>query len=407
MRSALPLIVAAWIFAATPLGAQIPTPPVLADLPAGRDVKSPPPDPGFPVNPGMQAPAPVQDTYRFWLRAEYLAYWVKNTPLPVSLVTGDPNNPTQELLNSDRSLGVFSGFRIGFGFSLNPNSNRSYEVDAFSLQRRSRNFFASSDNSGSPLLSFPFANQTPGAVGDSLMPITSPGQFAGNVSVTSTLQLWGAEANGAFLLVPRQAGFEFTALAGFRYLDLHERLNISTLSSALNTNPNTVLFQSDQFNTGNQFYGGQLGGRINWQGDRFGFDLTGKVALGVTHQVVDIQGFSAQTGPGGVNGVFPGGFFTQPSNIGRHTANRFTVVPSIETKFYLFITSQLRAFVGYDFMYWNQVVRPGSQIDRNINLSQSIVFGNGVPTSPANPAPLLNRTDFWAQGLTLGLEFRF
>jgi hypothetical protein len=29
--------------------------------------------------------------------------------------------------------------------------------------------------------------------------------------------------------------------------------------------------------------------------------------------VVDIQGFSAQSGPGGPNGVFPGGFFTQPS----------------------------------------------------------------------------------------------
>jgi hypothetical protein len=302
---------------------------------------------------------------------------------------------------------MFSGFRVGFGFAPNPSSGRSYEVDFLSLQRRTQNFGASSDANGNPILAFPFINQTPGAVGDSFMPITSPGQFAGNVTVSSSLQLWGAEANAAFLLIPRSAGFQLTALVGFRYLDLEERLNISTFSSALMTNPTTDLFQSDQFNTSNQFYGGQIGARVNWEGDHFAFDLTGKLAIGATHQVVDISGYSAQTGPGGPNGVFPGGFFAQQSNMGHFTANRFTVIPSVEMKFYWLITSQLRGFVGYDFMYWNQVVRPGNQVDRNINLSQSIIYGNGVLSGPANPAPLLSRTDFWAQGITVGLEFKF
>jgi hypothetical protein len=58
-------------------------------------------------------------------------------------------------------------------------------------------------------------------------------------------------------------------------------------------------------------------------------------------------------------------------------------------------------------MYWNNVVRPGSQINNNINLSQSQSLGTGSLSGPATPAPLFNRTDFWAQGLTLGLEFRF
>ena len=73
----------------------------------------------------------------------------------------------------------------------------------------------------------------------------------------------------------------------------------------------------------------------------------------------------------------------------------------------MFITSHWRAFVGYDFMYWSQVVRPGNQVDRNINLSQSAVFGSGALTGPAYPMPLFNRSDFWAQGLNAGLEFRF
>ena len=77
-------------------------------------------------------------------------------------------------------------------------------------------------------------------------------------------------------------------------------------------------------------------------------------------------------------------------------------------KFYVFFTSRLKAYVGYDFMYWNQVVRPGGQIDRNINLTQTgTIFSNGGPNGPAFPSPLLSRTDFWAQGITLGFEYRF
>ena len=66
-----------------------------------------------------------------------------------------------------------------------------------------------------------------------------------------------------------------------------------------------------------------------------------------------------------------------------------------------------RLYLGYDFMYWNQVVRPGSQIDRNVNLTQSPLLSPGGTGGPASPGPMFNRSDFWAQGLNLGLELRF
>jgi hypothetical protein len=53
------------------------------------------------------------------------------------------------------------------------------------------------------------------------------------------------------------------------------------------------------------------------------------------------------------------------------------------------------------------VVRPGNQIDRNINLTQSQFLGNGALTGQASPGPALSRTDFWAQGITFGLEYRY
>ena len=116
--------------------------------------------------------------------------------------------------------------------------------------------------------------------------------------------MWGAEANLALSLLS-QGNVELVGLVGLRYVDLRETLHIDTSSAALNAIPNNILIQSDQFRTRNQFYGGQVGGRLNWQGERFALDLTGKLALGGTHQSIDIQGYSMQSG---VTGVFPGGF---------------------------------------------------------------------------------------------------
>jgi hypothetical protein len=229
------------------------------------------------------------------------------------------------------------------------------------------------------------------------------------VLVASSLQLWGAEVNGVACLW-RTTNMDFTVLAGFRYVDLQESLRIVNQTNDFSVDPNTVTILNDRFGTRNQFYGGQIGGRLAWQINRLDLELTGKLGLGSTHEVVEIQGSSTQSGPfAATPGTFPGGMFAQPSNIGRFSANQFTVIPAMELKIGYQITPRVRAFAGYDFMYWNQVVRPGSQMDRNINTTQSTVLGTtgGVLQGPASPTPLFNRTDFWAQGVTFGLEFRF
>ena len=114
MRTGFIWVLGVWIFAATPLLAQPPSSPGIPVPPTFPDTKSPPGMPS-PPNPEFVAPGGQgiqNDAFKFWVRAEYMAWWVKNTPQPISLVTGDPNNPTEELLNSSRDLGTFSGFRI-------------------------------------------------------------------------------------------------------------------------------------------------------------------------------------------------------------------------------------------------------------------------------------------------------
>ena len=71
------------------------------------------------------------------------------------------------------------------------------------------------------------------------------------------------------------------------------------------------------------------------------------------------------------------------------------------------ITPSIRAFVSYTFLYDSEVVRPGNLIDRTINpglLPTSPFFGAAGPPRPAfSPS----NTDFWAQGMSIGVAVRY
>ena len=93
MRTGLLWAVGVCLVAAAPLLAE---PPLPISAEAKESAK-----PALPVGSDAEdSAAPEEpDLFRYWVRAEFLAYWVKDAPLPVSLVSGDPANPTRELLN--------------------------------------------------------------------------------------------------------------------------------------------------------------------------------------------------------------------------------------------------------------------------------------------------------------------
>jgi hypothetical protein len=65
--------------------------------------------------------------------------------------------------------------------------------------------------------------------------------------------------------------------------------------------------------------------------------------------------------------------------------------------------------VGYNFLYVSSVIRPGDQVDRVLDITQIPNFPvPGVqPTALGRPTVLFKETDFWAQGINLGLEIRY
>jgi hypothetical protein len=63
----------------------------------------------------------------------------------------------------------------------------------------------------------------------------------------------------------------------------------------------------------------------------------------------------------------------------------------------------MRAFIGYDFLYLSSVARAGNQVDLRTNGS----LITPTPSGPSNPPFAFHGTDYWAQGVNFGLEFRY
>jgi hypothetical protein len=367
------------------------------------------------------APGP-QD--RFWMRADYLLWWVRSGPVNTPLVTtGSAQDPVPGALgqggtrvlfgDSPLNYGVFSGLRLAAGFDL--ISGLGVEAGYFALERRAAGFAAVSDDSGNPLIARPvFNNQGPG---ENAYLYALPGTASGSVSVLSQTRLQGGELN-LTADVYRSPAVTFTVLAGFRMVELDEDLNVTgnvtplvpgslTFQGAPADPPNS-LTDFDSFKVYNKFYGGQFGGRFTWRTGGFDLGLLGKLALGSTQEVVFINGLSGLNSPGNPPVTNPGGLLAQPSNIGRHYHSSFGVIPELGLNLGYWVTPQFKFSFGYSFLYWNRVARPGNQIDRAVSAAQVARDPNfGNTQGDLRPLFQAQESAFWAQGINFGIEFQF
>ncbi|HUG92708.1 MAG TPA: BBP7 family outer membrane beta-barrel protein [Planctomycetaceae bacterium] len=383
------------------------------------------------------------DQNRFWGSAELLWWSIKpgHTPPLVTLGTetslGALGPETTVLFGGDLDYDSGLGGRFTAGYWLDACQTKGLEASYLFLNSPMDDF--SAFNSGAPgsgVLARPFFNVVNGLQESQLA--SFPGIFSGRVGVSSDSQLQGAELNGICNLCRSNiccydtcchstscgqtdccgtnccdpSGYSLDLIGGFRYLNLNEDLEITELLTFLPTAPNppftpgaTILI-SDRFDTRNSFYGAQIGARGEWRRGSWFVNATAKLALGNSHQEVRIRGTTVFTNPGGPSVAQPGGLLALPTNIGTYSRDRFAVVPEIGVNLGYQVTNNLRAFVGYSFIYWSSVVRPGDQIDLGINPTQlPDPNGPGVLVGPARPAFRFRDTDFWAQGINFGVEF--
>ena len=97
---------------------------------------------------------------------------------------------------------------------------------------------------------------------------------------------------------------------------------------------------------------------------------------------------------------FPVGLLARSTNSGKYQQNQFAVLPEVGATFRYRLLPRLEATIGYHFLYWSRVARAGDQIDLALDLAEPF---SGAPL----PRFSFEMTDFWAQGLDFGLEYRF
>jgi Putative beta barrel porin-7 (BBP7) len=362
------------------------------------------------ATPPGSSPAPSEPG-RFSISAEALLWWFKDSPAPVPLVTdglvGQPGTKTF-LGGEDLDTGANPGFRLTAGYAF--TERWGVEGSFFYIPSRSTSQSVSSSGQlGSTDLIVPFIDATTGRENGteiSFSPI-----FRGSATETLSNNLMGADLNATWALSP-SGPWRVDLLGGFRWLRLHETYTLTTSSPFIPPFPQDIWNTTDEFDTINNFYGAQAGvrARFDWKG--FFTSATVKFAMGAMVQSAEISG-SLVTNDNtnfGPTQTFLGGYFALPSNIGNHTRTVFAVVPEIGLNIGYQITSWASVFVGYTFLYTNNVLRPGNQINRTINTSQDTAYTENPAAKlqgPAQPSFKFNSSDFWAQGINVGLAFRF
>lgn len=365
---------------------------------------------------------------RGFLQAEYLLWWMSGLDIPI-LATTNPNPGAFGFLGEPGTVSILGpgtllgstrqGFRVRGGLWL--TENRSYGVDGsfFLLGRRSTEVTFTSDQF--PLITRPVfspntrPNQPNVVIGQVGEAVAVPGILLGSLTVEATSLLWGADANLRSCLF-RNCDAAASWFVGYRYLNLSESVSITENISVVGPGGNRVLIPDpvgtqivvkDHFATTNRFHGGQIGATWERRWGVFSLDARASVALGVTNQELSIFGAQTRTRPGQLPLTYSGGLLAAGPNLGTFTRDRFSVVPEMTVNIGYWLTPNVKAFVGYNFLYWTNVIRPGEQIDPVVDLT----FVPNAPPVPFSgqyrPRPLFRQSDLWVTGMQFGLQWRW
>ncbi|RIK75621.1 MAG: hypothetical protein DCC67_15060 [Planctomycetota bacterium] len=385
-----------------------------------------------------------------YARGEYLLWWIDGMPIPPLVVRGEANNngtpgdPDDDFF--DNAFVVFgdedvleesrSGGRITIGYWLDDYGQWAVEGDYFSFGEIQTHFVDGGDGTF-PIVGRPFIDATtglpavedvsfPGIRGDVTADVTSTFQSAGlrfrrnlccvagapecgdAVQCGSTVS--GCLTGGCGTPVGGDTPLARFFNRGTRHIDVTYGVRWAQLEEGLNiredlqtTDATTTFVVVDDFATSNEFVGGELGFIWDWQYRRWSVESLLRLGIGNTRQRVAINGFTLNNGEFGV-----GGLLAQESNIGNYERNEFSVLPQIGVTLGYMITDRLKLTGGYTLLYWSRVVRPGEQIDLEVNPG-NLPFANPPDADglPARPEFVFRDTSIWAHGLNVGLEYQW
>jgi hypothetical protein len=337
---------------------------------------------------------PLEDlAQRLYGSSEYLYWWLRDTRLPPWLTTSSPAaggvlgvGDTTALFGGDRSGSNerFNGARVTLGYWF-AKDRFGVEFEAFFLPSVHSTFTATSN--GSTLLALPFTDAVSGNPMSKIIAGPSAGGLlSGSFTAYTATQLYGQQVNFVMLLAGDGVNRSIDYLGGLRFLEMHDRLNQTSISQNAG---GTVLADFDQFYTHSTFYGFTFGlrSKVNW--GAFSMQVRGLGALGGTDQEVQTSGTSLSGSPG---------FYVQNSNLGLFRRTRFDMVYETGVNLAWQPLPWLSVFGGYTFLWWVNPIRAGDQVDTTLNFTS---------TGPVRPLIPFKQDALTAQGLNVGLALQW
>lgn len=354
-----------------------------------------------------------------YVEASYLLMFLNGGDIPIPLATGGPSvgvlgrpGTTVLLGNNSSEYDAASGVKIAVG-GWYGDTRLGFEANGLFIGRVNDTDVL---NGGNLVVARPFFDPVTRA--ENARIISSPGAFAGAISVDSTARAWGLEAMPFFRL---QEGERMTIdlLTGFRYFGHEEDLTIIDRTRILPGGVSAFngfgvaapadLVVRDAFGARTNFYGGGIGTRMSYgRGGPFFLDLTGKVAIGGVRQIVQVDGTTTVS-----NGAFispttvQGGFLASGNRLGRRSEGRFAVLPEGDLKIGWQVSQSINLFAGYQVIYLSSAARAGEQLNRTLALTQ-------LPTAPTyNGRTVGTRVtnivndDLWIHGFNFGLTLTY
>ncbi len=338
----------------------------------------------------------------WWARFELLLWWREGRDLPPLVTTGDPSVvdstdagilPAAEILfgGGRQSSDMQAGGRLDLGFWLDERQCTGIGNRFFGLGNDDMHF--RSDSLDNPILAIPFIDVD---TEESLL-IAFPGLASGSVDVQGSSEVLGNDLYARFLLC-RDCDSRLDFITGWSDSRINDDLRIRSRSTITEVGGNIPIGTEtnvfDRFDTRNEFNGVILGLIHEYECRCYSWQTLARVSLGNMNQRVIIDGQTSIAVPGDDAEVTAGGLFTNPdTNIGEFERNEFTAVTEVGLNFAYHVGPCTKLTVGYSFLYWNDVLRPGDQIDRTV--------GDGRPDQR------FDRSDYWVQGVNLGFTREF
>lgn len=372
-----------------------------------------------PIDGLFSGPSAAQSAPRMYAEGSFLLMFVSADQISIPIATAGPslgiiglNGTTTLLGNNSVSYQSIPGVKVAVGGWL---GDSSLGVEAIGFYLNPSSDSTSLGPTGSTLLARPFFNTTTKSQSSQIFAASNA--FNGGMTFDENIQLWGFEVN-PFWRIASANGITLDMLTGFRFLQAQERLNIYTGTNILPGGTAVVngidvaagsdILVQDRFGAVNNFYGGNIGGRLGFGGNGLFLDITGKVAIGAVQQTVNVQGATTVTTNGALTGPgsSPGGFLTAAGNLGRRSDTRFAVLPEGNIQMGYQFTSWLNAFAGYSVMYLSSMGRPGGQLNNDFPATS-------LPTSPQYNPNFTQRTtqviadDLWIHGFNFGVTLTY